>query len=68
MEPTLNKKQSKLLFQKTVIELAQAQRNLFPQRIAEAQEDIAMAHAIQKGKQGNYVTEIEIRTLLEGEP
>jgi cellobiose-specific phosphotransferase system component IIA len=68
VEPTINKKQSKPLFQKTVTELAQEQHDLFPERIAEAQEEIAMAHAIQKGKQGNYVTEAEIRTLLEGEP
>lgn len=50
MEPTIDKKQSKLLSQKSVIELAQEQHDLFTETGEEAVEETGMVRAIREGR------------------
>jgi hypothetical protein len=67
MELAIDEKQAKRLLKEIVIELVQEQHDLFLELMVEVVEETGMARAIHKGRQSSYVTEIEIRALLEGE-
>lgn len=65
MELTIDEKQAKRLLKEIVIEMVQEQHDLFLELMVEALEETGMARAIREGRQYDYVTEAEIRTLLE---
>ncbi len=65
MELTIDEKQAKRLLKEIVIEMVQEQHDLFLELMVEALEETGMARAIREGRQHDYVTEAEIRALLE---
>jgi hypothetical protein len=65
MELTIDEQQAKRLLKEIVIEMVQEQHDLFLELMVEALEETGMTRAIREGRQHDYVTEAEIRALLE---
>ena len=55
----------KSLVKEAVVEALEQQREVLYDAVAEALEDIAMAHAIREGDQSDYVSRAEIFSILE---
>lgn len=55
----------KALVKEAVVEALEQQHEVLYDVVAEALEDIAMAHAIREGDQGDYVSRDEIFSILE---
>ncbi|MCF8069330.1 MAG: hypothetical protein K9L30_12160 [Desulfobacterales bacterium] len=56
----------KQLFKEALMEALEERRGVFQDLITEAVEDIAMVHAIQKGKTSGTASKKDIFNILEG--
>ncbi len=63
----LNEEQIRELLRRVLVELLEERRSEFYQLIMEAMEEVALARAIQAGRKGEFVSEEEIRAILEAE-
>ena len=61
----LNEEQTKDLLRRVLVELLEERRSEFYQLIIEAIEEVALANAIRAGRQDEFVSEDEIRAILE---
>ena len=66
MELTIDEVQAKKLLKEIMIELVRERQDLFFELIVEAMEEIGLANAIREGRQDEFVTEEEIKAILEG--
>jgi hypothetical protein len=67
MELTISEKQVKELLKEALIELMEEKRGLFSEVMLEAIEEIGLANAIREGRQGEFVSEDQILTILRGQ-
>ncbi len=61
----LNEEQTKDLLRRLLVELLEERRSEFYQLVIEAIEEVALANAIRAGRQNEFVSEDEIRAVLE---
>ncbi len=61
----LNEEQTKDLLRRVLVELLEERRSEFYQLVIEAIEEVALANAIRAERQNEYVSEDEIRAVLE---
>ena len=61
----LNEEQTKDLLRRLLVELLQDRRSEFYQLVIEAIEEVALANAIRAGRQNEFVSEDDIRAVLE---
>ncbi len=61
----LNEEQTKDLLRRVLVELLEERRSEFYQLVIEAIEEVALANAIRAGRQDEFVSEDEIRAILE---
>ncbi len=61
----LNEEQTKDLLRRVLVELLEERRSEFYQLVIEAIEEVALANAIRAGRQNEFVSEDEIRAVLE---
>ncbi len=64
-EIVLDEKKAKDLMREVLVEMLQDQRSSFYALLMEAIEEAALGSAIREGRQGEYVAEEEVRSLLE---
>lgn len=64
MELTIDEIHAKRLLKEVIIELVHERHDLFLEIMLEALEETGLASAIREGRQHEYVSEEEIRTLL----
>lgn len=64
-EIVLDDEQTRNLIRQVLVELLEDRRSEFHQLVIEAIEDVALAHAIRSGRQDEFVSEDEIRAVLE---
>ena len=61
----LTQEQTKNLLREVLIELLGERRSEFHELIVEAIEEVALANAIRVGRKNEFVSEDQIRTVLE---
>jgi len=61
----LNEEQTKNLLRQVLVELIEDRRSEFHELILEAIEEVAFANAIRAGRKNKFVSEDEIRAVLE---
>ncbi len=64
-ENVLSEEQTKNLSRQALIELIEERKSEFKEMITEAIEDMALANAIRAGRKNEFVSEKEIRAVLE---
>jgi len=64
---TLDEEKLKSLVKSAFVEALKEHRDLVQEIVEEAMEDIALAHAIERGLGGESVTRDEVFAILEGE-
>lgn len=67
MELTIDEERAKKLLKQVFSELLEEKRDLFTEIMMDAIEEIGLANAIREGRQGEFVSEEEILTLLRGQ-
>ncbi|MCD6291630.1 MAG: hypothetical protein J7M34_14115 [Anaerolineae bacterium] len=63
--PVLDEEQVKNLIRQVLVELLEERRSEFHELVMEAIEEIALANAIRAGRKNEFVSEDEIRSVLE---
>jgi len=66
MELTIDETHAKKLLKEVMIELVRERQDLFFEIILEAMEEVGLANAIREGRQNEFITEEEIKKILEG--
>jgi len=61
----LTQEQTKNLLREVLVELLEERRSEFHELIIEAIEEVALANAIRAGRKNEFVSEDQIRTVLE---
>ena len=61
----LTREETKDLLRQVLIELLQERRAEFHELVVEAIEEVALANAIRAGRRNEFVSEDEIRAVLE---
>ncbi len=62
---TLDREQTKQLIKEVLLELLQDHRSAFYALLVEALEDVALARAIEEGREGKYVSKAELEKWLQ---
>ncbi len=60
-----NEEQTKNLLRQVLVELLEERRSEFHELVIEAIEEVALANAIRAQRRNEFVSENEIRTVLE---
>jgi len=60
-----NEEQTKNLLRQVLVELLEERRSEFHELVIEAIEEVALANAIRAERRNEFVSENEIRTVLE---
>ncbi len=66
MQLTLSDEKTKELLTEALVEMIQQKREVFYEIVVEALEDVGLANAIIEGRQGKFVSEDKIMSILEG--
>ena len=61
----LDEEQTRNLLRQVLIELLEERRSEFHELVIEAIEEVALANAIRAGRKNEFVSEDEIRAVLE---
>ncbi len=63
----LDEERTKDLVRQVLVELLENRRSEFAKLVVEAIEEVALANAIREGRKNEFVSEDEIRAVLEAE-
>ncbi len=66
MELTIDEVHAKKLIKEVMIELVRERQDLFYDIVLEAIEEVGLVDAIREGRQNEFVSEEEIKMILEG--
>ena len=66
MELTIDETHAKKLLKEVMIELVRERQDLFFEIFLEALEEVGLANAIREGRQNEFISEEEIKKILEG--
>lgn len=66
MELTISDEKTKELLTEVLVEMIQQKRGVFQEIFLEALEEVGLANAIAEGRKSEFVSENEIRSILEG--
>ncbi len=66
MEAQMNEAQLKEILKEAIVEVFEERRDLIGDLIEEALEDVALARAIEKGEDSEFVGRDEVFKILEG--
>ena len=67
MALSISDEKTKELLTEVVVELLQKKRDVFYDIVLEALEEVGLANAIAEGRNGDFVAEDEIFSILDGE-